>query len=271
MEEYIVNHWLRDVYGADLPAFEVNQDTVQVLKRIFDQFKSSETGMSSIFEEFKEKNIEHKNDTDRLKKILESLYFTQDSLPDKVNDIVNSLASLAVILKSRDASTTNMSILLAQHMMCGKDADLDDVMPPGKINLTVIGKIVTIDKAMSEMQVKCEKVKKDLEKERESQTKKQSEMIFLQQKRQEYIDTRLELEQTLSASGFREEISHPKVSSFRKEVSNLSTHLSELRRRKNYYKALPLNLTLAKVKLEEAKLELKRLNQEIMTKLNLHD
>ncbi|KAI6649456.1 Unconventional myosin-XVI [Oopsacas minuta] len=269
MEQYIVNHWLREVYGGELPPFEVNEDTIKVLKNIFDEFKAGEKGMSLVLEEIREKSVEQRIESDRLKKILNSLYFSQDTIPDRVNDLTNSLASLAVTLKSRDTSSASLILMLSDHMMCVKDPDLDDVLPSDKINLSLIRKITAVDKAIREIQAKSKIVKEKLEKERESQPKKQSDMIFLQKKRQEYIQTRIELEQRLAESGFREEISHPNISSFRKEVSNMNSNLSELRKRKNYYKALPLNLSLAKVKLEEARLELDRLNQEIMIKLNL--
>ena len=264
-----MNHWLRDVYGGDLPAFEVNGDTIKVLKQIFDNNKSSEAGLSIVLEEIKEKSVEYQTETDRLKKILTSLYFSPDRLPDRLNELISSFASLAVTLRSRDPGLTSLSLLLSQHMICVKDPDLSDTFPSNRINLSVLDKIAAVEKEMSELKIKTELVKENLSREKDSQPKKQSDMIFLQKKRQEYVDTRMELEHKLAASGFKEEISHSNVSSFRKEISGLNSQLSELRKRKHHYNALPLNTTLAKVKLEEAKLELERLNREIMTKLNL--
>ena len=269
MEEYIVNHWLRDIYGGDLPPFEVNGDTIRVLKQIFDNNKASEAGLSIVLEEIREKSAEYQTETDQLKKILKSLYFSPDKLPDRLNELINSLASLAVTLRSRDPSLPNLSLLLSQHMVSVKDSDLSDAFPSDRINVSVLDKIAIVEKEMAELRIKTEQLRDDLEQERKTHPRKQSEMIFLQKKRQEYGETRVELERALSASGFREEISHSNVSAFRKEITNLNCHLSDLQQRKHHYNALPLNTALARVRLEEAKLELERLNQEIMTKLNL--
>ena len=264
-----MNHWLKDVYGGDLPPFEVNEDTIRILKQIFDKNKSSEAGLSIVLEEIREKSAEYQTETDRLRKILNSLYFSPDKLPASLNELIASLASLAVILRSRDPRLPSLSLLLSQHMISVKDADLSDAFPSDRINLSVLDRIAAVDREMSELRIKTESVRENSAREKESQPRKQSEMIFLQKKRQEYVDSRIELEQELAASAFREEVSHSNVSSFRKEISNMNGLLSELQKRKHYYNALPLNTTLAKVKLEEAKLELERLNQEIMTKLNL--
>ena len=271
MEEFIVCHWLKQIYGEDVHPFEVNSDTVKVLKELFDQNKCSESGMSIILAKLEEMKSEFDTDASQLLQILSSLHLTLNKLPTHVKELLTYLGELSVTLKAGNPNLSTSYLLLSKHMIHIKDSDIDVPIPLATLNATIDAKVSQIEREILVLKDKSDLIKESVELEKENVLKKQSDIIFLQKKRKEYAESKKESEKKLQESEFREEISHPNISVFREEISRLEVIRSELRKRKHYYKALPLNHTLAKVKLEEAKLELKKLNQEILIKLNLND
>ncbi|XP_056369091.1 HAUS augmin-like complex subunit 1 [Oenanthe melanoleuca] len=263
-----VTLWLRKLYqDMPIPWYEVNEKTVDFLYEVKEGNEDRDKDVMLLIEDMKDRAAKYEAEADYWQDILrESLDFSEYSLSKEALADLNDLVESALELEVEDTSLASFygaitSMTSELHKTKSKNNELD-------LQLKTLKKKLTLALMMEK------KLKEDVEKLQESQEAERAKMEirsenlkFLQVKTQDLKIKIREAENKLLDVGLDQSLTHEALMEASEELAALHKEMEPLKKELKSYNDLPLSMLLARVIVEEARNELKAVDEELTREL----
>lgn len=264
-----VQAWLEKVFGGEsIPQYEINSRTTTILYELMIRNERNEQNTNLIIDDLQQKTDEYAAETDRLRGILQQMGITQTSLSQSGTVSLRSLANVALILDTKDASDT--SLLLGLNAQTQEKLRVEEERRhEQRLQTQLFKKTKNALHTLNGL----EKSLKSLEDQSQYQipelTMRAKQAGFLQKKAREYMKNAHQLNLEVSKSGIDPSLYHHNLVTASENLSDLKNRLQPMKAKLDSYQDLPWDLSLAKVKVEEAKQELATLETELGKHINV--
>lgn len=263
-----VQEWMESIYGSNgVPDFEVNAKTIAILHKIMMCTISSNNDASELL-----KHKEHLSEFYLLEagKINESLKLagiTMDKLSNPCQLAVKSLSLATCYLDLKNPPTDDF--LLGLNNLSKQQMDVS------KESRALIHLMSQFTKRLSSVLLTNQQLQRDLKTKEGSlktlelqEEKRARQTEFLQGKQGEYGCTIKSLEDALISCGATPDICHKALVTRSEEIKQMEAKLSEITAKLKSFQNLPPNENLARLKIEESKEELLKLEAELQMKIS---
>ncbi|KAL9821864.1 HAUS augmin-like complex subunit 1 [Geothlypis trichas] len=259
-----VTLWLKKLYGSvPIPEYEVNERTVDILHEIMENNEERDKDVMLLIEDMKDRTSKCEAEADYWQDVLgESLGFLEGSMSKEANDDLADLVQSAIELDVEDTSLTSFysainDMTLELYKTKSKNEEMEQ-------KLRILAKKLT-SALMVEKQLE-----KDIEKLKKSQGVQQAKaetqsknMKFLEDKSKDLKIRICDAEAELLARGLDQSLTHEALVKSSEELAALRKEIEPLKTELASYLDLPPSIPLAQVKVEEARNELKALDEEL--------
>ncbi|XP_015680720.1 HAUS augmin-like complex subunit 1 [Protobothrops mucrosquamatus] len=272
MEEKVakVTSWLKKLFGDQpVPLYEVNARTVDVLHELAECNESRDGDVRLLIEDTKQKAAEYESDGLFLQELLmESLNLSLSSLSKASTSYLNNLVDIAVALETKDTSLASFipainDLTSDLYGAQSKNKELELELSTLRRKLT---SALVLEKRLQEDFVKTEDL---LFVERAKTESRRQYMKFLIEKSEDIKGQIKSTEEQLSASGLDASLTHDSLVTLSEKLADLKKQAIPLKKKLESYLDLTPNPSLARVKIEEAKRELEKLEAEFSRKLDM--
>ncbi|CAH1253032.1 HAUS1 [Branchiostoma lanceolatum] len=264
-----VRHWLDQMFeGETVPPYEVNETTITVLYDLACKNEVVDKDTRLLLEDLGQKADEYNAEGRRLTRTLRSVGLTPESLTKTGNTALGTLVSTAQTLELKNTSTT--SYLLAMKDLSQAALDVEDSRREEQhLSKELLRKTTTAMAHLNAIQRDEETLDQREKMNGPDLEKKAQTAVFLQSKATEYRNSLRQLRGQLEDSGVDATLYHHKLVNQAEELDKKREKIAELRAQLDSYHSLPPDVSLARVKIEEAKRELARLEDEVNRKLEM--
>ncbi|XP_058681753.1 HAUS augmin-like complex subunit 1 isoform X2 [Poecile atricapillus] len=237
-----VTLWLKKIYGdMPIPEYEVNERTVEILHEVMECNEERDRDVTLLIEDMKDRATKYEEEAKYWQDILgESLGLSEGSLSLEAITDLTDLVESAVELKVEDTSLT--SFYSAINNMTSELYETKSENEKLELELKTLTKKLTSALMMEK------KLEEDIEKLKESQEAEKAE-AEIQLKDLKFLENKsVDLKIRISDA--------EELAALEKEIEPLKNEVAS-------YHDLPLSIPLARVKVEEARKELKALEEEL--------
>lgn len=264
-----VDAWLQKVFsGQSVPAYEVNEYTLELLNQLKQSCEGQEKFNELIVQDLQLKADEYRVEAERLGRLLERFGLPLSCLSQSGTLSLKTLVDVSLTLGVQHASDTDL--LLALGSLAEDNYQVKETRRSQKrVRNQLLEKTrlqLQQNASLSRALESIEQSERQLEPE---MTKKAAQSDFLQKKTRDYRSTIRQLTKELSSVGLESSISHDTLVKKSDNLKELKTRLQTIRNKLDSYHALPPDLTLARVKVEEARHQLAEIEAEFDRHLDL--
>ncbi|XP_006011288.1 HAUS augmin-like complex subunit 1 [Latimeria chalumnae] len=265
-----VTLWLKKKFGEQpIPQYEVNTRTTELLYQQAQINKARDRDVSLLIKDLKQKTAEYGSEASYLQDFLmESVGLSFTSLSSTGSGILNALVDSAMVLNTKDTSSTSYAyaindlttdLLTAERRRQKMDQELTEL----KKKLTAA---LVLEKSLEEDLVKTED-KLAVETARTEVRIQNVEMIKAKLDSLRFKSKAAE--KKLSDNGMNSSLSHQSLVHLSEKLAKLKEETVPLKKKLESYLDLTPNPSLAQVKIEEAKRELAALEAELDEKVDV--
>ncbi|XP_071965489.1 HAUS augmin-like complex subunit 1 isoform X2 [Antedon mediterranea] len=251
-----VQMWLEEVFlEDDVPQYEINERNLETLTKLMMKNRERDHDAEIIVADLNQKTLEYEAEAKRLSRILESVGLSTPSLSQSGTVSLRTLAEIATILEIKDVTTSSYILQmnnLTESMMETKKAHHVEAKQNEQLftkTKAALIKAANLKRVLETLEDQSKNAGPELE-------KKIRTTGFLHNKIREYAAKRQQLKDQLNENGFSESYSHQSLVKEAEYLGNLKAKLVPLKSKLDSYHCLPPNITLTKVKIEEARQEL---------------
>ncbi|XP_033125195.1 HAUS augmin-like complex subunit 1 [Anneissia japonica] len=258
-----VQSWLEEVFlDEEIPQYEINERNLETIIKLMQKNKERNRDAQIILADLNQKTTEYEAEAKRLSQILESVGLSTPCLSQSGSVSLRTLARVATILEIKDVTTSSYLLQmsnLTQSMMetqsehCTETKQNEQLFTKTKAAFI---KASSLKRALDALEDQSQYAGPELE-------KKVRTTGFLHNKIREYATKRQQLKDQLNENGFSDSLSHQSLVKEAEYLGNLKAKLAPLKSKLDSYHCLPPNVSLTKVKIEEAKQELESLEAEL--------
>ncbi|XP_062369189.1 HAUS augmin-like complex subunit 1 isoform X2 [Cinclus cinclus] len=259
-----VTLWLKKIYGnMPVPTYEVNERTVDILYEVMECNEEREKDVKLLIEDMKDRTAKYEAEAEYWQDILEgNLGLSQNSLSQEAITDLNDLVKSAMELEVEDTSLT--SFYCAINYMTSELYKTKSKNQEMELKLKTLTKKLTSALMMEkQLEMDIEKLKESQEAERAKAEVQSKNLEFLKYKTKELKINIKEAEDKLLAMGLDQSLTHEALVKSSEELSALQKDMEPLKKELESYHNLPLSIPLAQVIVEEARRELKALDEEL--------
>ncbi|EDV21117.1 uncharacterized protein TRIADDRAFT_60376 [Trichoplax adhaerens] len=265
MQRFVIkiHSWLERLFdGQPVPQYEVNATTMNMLENLYKLNQVCDNDAHNLIEDVKQKALEYSYEALRLSTILSTLGLDKSSLSQSGNVSLNNLAKIALILKLKDTSISSYYCGIHHLARDTRSVERMHNMEKRLIDaLTIkhrdsIVKSSALKRTLRELTDHAAETEPKLE-------QRLRETAFLGRKSQEYQKIITELKKANKEVNMDPSLYHSNLVKRAKDLQMLKEELAPLQAKWKSYHSLPADISLAKVKLEEAKQEMVRLEMEL--------
>ncbi|XP_071281908.1 HAUS augmin-like complex subunit 1 [Agelaius tricolor] len=259
-----VTLWLKKLYGGvPIPEYEVNERTVDILHEIMENNEERDKDVMLLIEDMKDRTSKYEAEADYWHDILgESLSFLEGSMSKEANDDLTDLVQSAIELDMEDTSLTSFYSAI-------NDMTLEMYKTKSK-NKEMEQKLRILTKKLTSALMVEKQLEKDIEELKKSQGIQQAKaetqsknLKFLEDKSKDLKIRICDAEAKLVARGLDQSLTHEALVKSSEELAALRKEIEPLKTELASYLDLPPSIPLAQVKVEEARKELKALDEEL--------
>ncbi|XP_072269606.1 HAUS augmin-like complex subunit 1 [Pyxicephalus adspersus] len=262
--------WLKKMFGDKaLPPYEVNTRTMELLCQLAEWNEARDKDLTLVVEDQKLKSAEIKAEANYLQELLsDSLGPSYTNLSRMGTTYLNQLVDSCLALEIKDSSLTSyipavndLSSKLVAIEASNQELELELINLRKKLtNALVLEKSLEQDLRKAEEQCSTEKAKVEI---RSQNIKK------LKDKSEEYKYKIQAAKDELSAAGMEDSLTHRSLVSLSETLTELKAQSTVTKEKLKSYLDLAPNPSLVKVKIEEAKRELKATEAELNMKVDM--
>ncbi|XP_041047428.1 HAUS augmin-like complex subunit 1 isoform X1 [Carcharodon carcharias] len=262
-----VSMWLSKIFGdQQIPFYEVNPWSMDVLYRLMERNETRDRDTMQLIEDVKQKTVEYKSDADYMQDfIMESVGLSSTSLSSNGSSCLKNLVDSSLALDLKDTSQTSFVLAI-------NDLTSDRTAAENRSQTLVISDLM---KKLTEAIVLEKSLEKDLlttdsnliEAKAKAECKKQNADFFIK-KMNEWNQLSQSLENDLKQVGFDASLDHQSLVELSERLENVKKEVESLNAKLNSYLNLTPNVYSAKVKIEETKLELNKVDRLLSEKMD---
>lgn len=262
--------WLKKIFGDKLlPPYEVNTRTVDLLYQLAEWNEARDKDLTLVLEDQKLKTAEIKAEAGYLQELLtDSLGPSYTNLSRMGNTYLNQLVDSCLALEIKDSSLASyipavneLSTDLVATEARNQELELELTNLRKKLtNAVVLEKTLEQDLRKAEEQCNMEKGKVEV---------RAQYLKILKDKSEEYKYKIQAAKDQLSSAGMEDSLTHRSLVSLSETLTELKEQSTATKEKLKSYLDLAPNPSLVKVKIEEAKRELKSTEDELNTKVDM--
>lgn len=262
--------WLKKIFGDKLlPPYEVNTRTVDLLYQLAEWNEARDKDLTLVLEDQKLKTAEIKAEAGYLQELLtDSLGPSYTNLSRMGNTYLNQLVDSCLALEIKDSSLASyipavneLSTDLVATEARNQELELELTNLRKKLtNAVVLEKTLEQDLRKAEEQCNMEKGKVEV---------RAQYLKILKDKSEEYKYKIQAAKDQLSSAGMEDSLTHRSLVSLSETLMELKEQSTATKEKLKSYLDLAPNPSLVKVKIEEAKRELKSTEDELNTKVDM--
>ncbi|XP_053556510.1 HAUS augmin-like complex subunit 1 [Bombina bombina] len=262
--------WLKNIFGdKPIPQYEVNNRTIEILHQLAEWNEARDKDIALVTDDLKQKSAEVKAEAKYLQELLaDSLGPSYSNLSRMSNNYLTQLIDSCVALELKDSSLS--SYIPAVNELSS------DLLAIEANNQEMELELTNLRKKLTEALVLEKSLEQDLKKaeeeclfEKNKVEVRLQNMKILKGKSEDYKYSIQTAQDQLSASGIDDSLTHRSLVSHSKMLAELKAESILLKEKLKSYQDLAPNPSLVKVKIEEAKRELKATEAELTMKVNM--
>ncbi|XP_031452935.1 HAUS augmin-like complex subunit 1 [Phasianus colchicus] len=269
-----ITSWLKKTFeNQPVPEFNVNAQTINLLHMLVEYSEERERDVSFLIEDMKQRAAEYDAEAEYLQSVLtESLDLSPSSLSKEGTAHLKTLVDSAMILEVEDLSLISFfcamndrSLELHAAELKNKEMEQELLNSKKKLTATLL--------LEEQLEKDLEKVKTHLEIEEAKSESRLQNLQFLKDKSED-LRIRIKIaEEKLTTSGLNQSLMHESLVNLSEKLDGMQKEMVHVKRKLDCYLDLPPNLSLARVKVEEAKRELNALEEKFSKKIEMltHD
>lgn len=261
--------WLEKLFGdKPVPSYELNQYTVGVLHNLKKRNELKEANTQLLIEDLRQKADEYNAEGRRLGHILSSINLTSASLSQSGVASLRTLANLALILQTKNASESSY-ILALQHLEDetrrveeSRQAELRTLNSPIEKTKTAVIKRSALKNALDDLEKKTH--------EEDAELRKQAkETQFIRNKAKEYKTQVQKTQAALDKTGIDPSVYHQALVARAEELEKLKDEIAPMKEQLQSYHGLPPDAIQAHMRLDELKEKVAQLEAELTNKIDV--
>ena len=265
----IIQVWLEKVFGGDsVPSYELNKITIQTLYKLMKLNETRDKDVSIVIGDMRQKAEEYNIEARRLEDIMKKINLPIASLSQSGVMSLRTLANIALLLQTKDVSETSY-LLALQHLQNDLYKTREELKYEERLTQTLIEKTKKAVHKYNLLKKAADDLKEQKTKEVPEIERRAKESGFLYSKAKEYKDKINQFQNELYRSKADPNIYHSALVKMSEELQSLMEQLSPLKTKLKTYHSLPPDVSLTKVKIEELRQELSRLEAELSRRIDL--
>ncbi|XP_067839114.1 HAUS augmin-like complex subunit 1 [Heptranchias perlo] len=261
-----VSMWLSKIFGdQQIPFYEVNPWTMDVLCRLMERNETRNHDVIQLIEDLKQKTVEYKSDAGYKQEfIMESVGLSPTSLSSNGSSCLKNLVDSSLALDLKDTSQTSFVLAindLTSDRTAAKNRSQRVIISDLSKKLTemiILEKSLQMDLQTTDTELTAAKAK--------AECKKQNVDFFIR-KMKEWSQLTHSIENDLKKAGFEPSLDHQSMVELSERLEIVKKEVASLNAKLKSYLDLTPNLYAAKVKIEETKLELKKVDHLLSEKM----
>lgn len=264
-----VEAWLAKVFASrPVPQHEINSRTLDLLIELKHTCDQQDKNVELILQDHQLKTQEYAVEAERIGKVLDRFGLKTSSLSQSGNISLKTLVDICMILNIQQA--TDPSFLVAMTSLADERLKVENLRPvEQRLHKKLLAKTTAQMQQIAQLETMLENADKLSEELLPELEKKAKQAEFLQQKSREYRRTINQLQKELTAAHVEPSIYHGTLVKKSEGLKELKARLQTVQAKLDSYHALPPDLSLARVKVEETKQELANLEAELTQHIDL--
>ncbi|KAG8456808.1 hypothetical protein GDO86_002554 [Hymenochirus boettgeri] len=262
--------WLKKMFGdKPVPPYEVNTRTVEILYQLAEWNEARDKDLTLVIDDLKLKSSEIKAEAKYLQDLLaEALGPSYTNLSRMGTNYLNQIVDSCLALELKDSS-------LSSYIPAVNDLS-SELISVEMSNQELEAELTSLRKKLTDALVLEKSLEQDLRKAEEQCNSDKSKveirsqnMKKLKDKSEEYKYKIRAAQDQLTSAGMEESLTHRSLVSLSETLCELKAQSVASKEKLNSYLDLAPNPSLVKVKIEEAKRELKATEAELTSKVNM--
>lgn len=260
--------WLQQVFGQDhIPQFEINSFTLNVLERLAKRNLKQNKHAELVTKDHTQKTVEYSAEVERLSRITEQVGLPVSCMSQSGRMSLKTLASMALLLGTKDCSTSSLLLGIAeqnQALSAAVDANTEEK----RLLSRLVVKTKKAQADASDLQRSLDGLQDQIALQTPQLKKNTQETDFVKLKCKEYEKSNRELEGYQSKAQLDSSIYHNSLVKKAEEVRLIEEKMKPMKRKLEGYHSLPPDISQAKVKVEEAKMQLEMLEKQLSVSID---
>jgi len=254
--------------SAGTTGVELTPYTVSALDALRRHVDANEQQATVIEEDMKESTKEMQAEAARLSHLLSRLGLSDPTsvLSSSAQKNLDSLVRIAQTLQLKNAHPTTFLLGLLD-VRDRFHRSTDSLAEAEQLLADLRRETVQAESMRSELQHLCAARDSIIRERRVEAETKKKQMAYFDTKRKEYEQDTKEIERLLSQSGFDPSISHESLHALWDEITATDESIQPIQRQLDAFQQLPPDLTLARVRVAEAREHLNRLEDEFTQRI----
>jgi len=255
--------WLQQVFGEDpIPQFEINSFTLNILEQLANRNQEQNKHAEFITRDYIQKTSEYAAEVERLSRITDQVALPISSMSQSGRTSLKTLASVALLLGTKNCSTSSLLLGIteqSQALSAAGDANTEEkrllsrlLIKTKKAQTNVSDLRRSLDGLQDQVNLQAPKLKRNAQ-----------ETEFVKLKCKEYEKTNKELEGYQNKAQLDSTIFHGSLVKKAEEVRAIKEKIKPIKDKLEGYHSLPPDISQARVKVEEAKMQLEMLEQQL--------
>lgn len=258
-----VRVWLETLFGDEpIPAFEINSKTIQTLSSLVDINTQRDRDTKLLVEDLEQKRNEYASEANRIQTIISSVGLPLGSLSQSGSASIRTLANTALLLDLKDTKMSSYLLginKLSKELQSSKEERMREKYSSVKLLRKTKAALVKNDSLTKAY----ETLEEQMSLQEPILKKRAEETGFFKRKSEDYQKRFEELQNYQKQAKFEPSLCHNALEKKYEDVLRLEDELKPMKSKLETYNSLPPDLSLAKVKLEEAKRELAALEEQL--------
>lgn len=245
--------WLERLFNGDpVPNFTVNEASVGALHQLACETAERDRDARVHIADMRQRTHEYRHEAARTERVLESIGLGASSLSRSGTASVGLLSGLADTLDLQVTDSTSFMLGLGQ--LAEEVAVLESQLAAAELVHRERQADLLEQRRRSRMiKAAMARLEEQATIEASQGAERAARTAFLLQKSADYSRQSKQLEEDIQTNGYDESLTHSAIAKVAKEYAELVQATHSLRRQVQSYKNLPPDLSLAGVKLEEAR------------------
>jgi len=265
-----IEDWLDETLGGrdTSSRFELNETTISILTQLMQRNKLKNKAAEIIVQDLQQKSGDYLAEAERLSHVLHKIGVTPSSLSASGSSSLRTVQALSLSLGVQSPSTTNL--LLAMNKFTEDNFTLEERLCKLQTHSSdLLAKTNSHSQRLNELKQALQESEEFAKQEEPAVIKKADIVTFLQTKSHGYLRSIQDLTRQMQADGVDPSIYHASLKTKSDDLEILNEKLLAVKSKLDSYHELPPDISLAKVKIEEAKRELASLQAELSSFVDL--
>jgi len=264
-----ISYWLGSLLDREkIPDYEVNEFTIGTLSTIMNSNMELDSIVKILIDEVNRQNEEYEAKAHILREKLADIGLTSDFFSQASLRNLKTLSDVALHLKLKDCSYSSFALGMGEiSNEIGECSS--EILKHEKAMIRLETCIAQTVKEKDALRSSLEMMHIQSVTEEPTLEKRRKEKLFLKVKAKEYSTVIQDIESLNHKNGVDKDLFHSTLKLYQREMMAIRSQIDKLKGSLSQYHNLPPDISLARVKIAEARQELQHLEGELYSSLEV--